>query len=524
LDKDRTRTGVAARLRKDRWTVLGAAFVGLAVAGAASIVLPKSWLSTAEMEVSARHAVSDEEFATSVHEAAERMRSVGTLRKVVESQRLGQTPDMPAAPDYETQIERWNVIAERLADGASVSVGTPEGGTCRLQIELRDRDPAISHRALQALLGTYRTEIHDRPLAVQEDAIETARGHAAQATARTADALRALAEWDGANGEFLGDVDVQMSEVQSSIRRIEEEELPQARKAQAAADEVLKTEEPNRRKVVKQTDAAALAVIDGKLADAEARLKELTWTLAKGESDPEVLETKAALAALAQQKADLEKSAPESVEVSENPLYAETLQRSEAAKAAVLVAERQLASLRKNERLLQDKLRKSPELKSARERLSAALEAAKKTEKERAAAVTEAERKLGEMTRARHLEFRIVSSPEPPQSPAGAPPALFALCGLVVGAAGGFAYAYAADAKDRSFRDADSVAELLGVPAIGAVPAIVTSAELAEERGRARRKAAVVALLGCAALAVAGWATLVPVRPAGTVAEEGPVR
>jgi len=85
---------------------------------------------------------------------------------------------------------------------------------------------------------------------------------------------------------------------------------------------------------------------------------------------------------------------------------------------------------------------------------------------------------------------------------------LYALGGLVLGAGVGLAVAAALDRADRSLRDVDVAADVLGVPSLGAIDRIVTAADAAADRAmRLRRAVAMGALaavaLGCAGVAVA---------------------
>jgi uncharacterized protein involved in exopolysaccharide biosynthesis len=524
LDKDPSQTGVGAIVRKGRNSVLAAAFAGLGVAGAVALVLPKSWESDATVEISSSHPLDAADYASQVDTAAAQMRSSSAMLRVVEELKLDEGPGAPAPTDLESVMLRRTQLSEELASSVAVRVEPTGENSSRMRIALRTADPQVSHRGLGALLAVYRTELYGKPRLLQQRLTAGAKAKADETKARADEAEKAVTAYEQANPEFLGDVQKQLAEVQHSIQKIESEDLQEAKKAQAAAEEVLKNEEPTRKSVVRTPDPARAAVLDSQIRETEAKLKELKEEQKRPEDDADVQGARAALAGLALQKAELERTAPETTETVENPIYVENAKRRDEAQAQVFVAEQQLAGCRKNERVLQDKLRKVPEVAAARDKLVAARDAARHEAEAKTAEAAAAEKRLAELEGERRLEFRVTVAPEPAQSPAGTHPALLALCGLAFGGAAGVGVAFSLDSRDRSFRDADAVAALLEIPALGGVPEIATEEEKAVVRGKAARKLAAVAAIGCAAFGVVAWAVVAHARPPQASAPEGGVR
>jgi uncharacterized protein involved in exopolysaccharide biosynthesis len=248
--------------------------------------------------------------------------------------------------------------------------------------------------------------------------------------------------------------------------------------------------------------------VESQINQAQARLNELTATKRLTEESAELRAARSSLAALQRQKADLERSADDEVQVSPNPMYVEASKRRDDASAAVLVAERQLASLRKNQRSLQDRQKKAPEIRDQAARLASELETAKQDLDLRTKELAQAEARLRDIANERQLSFRVAGAPAAPGRPSGPAPALLALGGLVLGAGAGIALAWTLDAKDRSFRDVETVSEFVGVPSLGAIGRIETPDEAARRRAQTLRTAAFVGAFGLVAAGIAAWAVV----------------
>jgi uncharacterized protein involved in exopolysaccharide biosynthesis len=158
------------------------------------------------------------------------------------------------------------------------------------------------------------------------------------------------------------------------------------------------------------------------------------------------------------------------------------------------------------EKELEELAKRTPEHEAKATELADAEAATRKTYETKAQALLAAETSLADMRARGALAVRSVEAPTRPTRPAGPGALAFAFAGLLLGAAAGVGTVVAKAATDRSFHQAELVADILGVPSMGAVGVIQTTSEVGAEKTLRRRRFAMLCALGVAAVIAVAFA------------------
>ena len=151
LDGENSKREVMAVVRRRRWPFFTALFVGLALASAASMAVPKSYKCVTRIEVSANHAIPAPEFASKVDAVAKQMLSTESMERVAEELGL-------AGPGGSGTVE----AARDILAGTRVEQEAATDGTCVIKVEHSSRDPQACFKVLSQLVGDAQ-----HPLAAQ---------------------------------------------------------------------------------------------------------------------------------------------------------------------------------------------------------------------------------------------------------------------------------------------------------------------------------------------------------------------
>lgn len=479
MERDFSPRALIAAVRRRRFSAIAAALAGLGAASVVSIVLPRSYLSEARVELSPRASLDPQEYAAQVAAIRERLLSAGGGESV-------------------TQVE--------LAPGA--------GDVRVLHVRHTAATPDLACRAVDQLVAEFRGDLYDRPREAQGKDVELRRTALAEATARADEARKVLTAHEAANQDLLRPVDQDLASVRREIETIESQDLVQWKEKLQQAEQGLAAEPRTTRTENRRVDASQIASVEAEIRKARTKLSDLVGGRKYAEEHPEVVAQRRYVAELETQKTDLERNAPVEVQLTPNPLYEEWSRLRDEAKNALVVAEMRVAGLRKNERHLQEVKKQAPPVLAQQQRLAAAVKAEEEQVAARRLELEKSDEKLRTIDDERRLDVRVADAPKAPDTPAGPHVALFALGGLGLGAAAGLGIVVVADARDRSFRRADAAARFLGVPSIGAIGTIETPAESQAAGAALRRRAGVTLILGLAAAALAGAATWSWMRPA----------
>jgi hypothetical protein len=165
-------------------------------------------------------------------------------------------------------------------------------------------------------------------------------------------------------------------------------------------------------------------------------------------------------------------------------------------------AQRQLKLLAATEKDQEELARRTPEIEAKDAALATVESAAKEVLDARSAEHRVAQEKLDQIRVLGTLVVRGAEDPLRPESPTGPSSVVLAFSGLAAGLAAGFARALSREGKDRSFRSAEAVSAVVGVPMLGAVDVIRTPSEEAAKRTRERRGRVVLMVAVAGAVAV----------------------
>jgi uncharacterized protein involved in exopolysaccharide biosynthesis len=510
LDRDYSPREVIAIVRRRRWAVVSAVFVGLGLASAASMVLPKTYKTSTRIEVTQNRNMPGSEYAAKVDAVRDQICSMSAMEPVVDQ--LGLVP--PDGGNGLSLADRRALAARGLISATRVEKDEPVEGTYIIRVEHAASSPDLAYRTLACLVGGFKEDLYARPREQQRQEVDTHRRNVEAAADRVQSAQDALAEYEKANSDLLRPIEEDLSAVQKEIHSLEEKDLVLWKEKLQQADEYLAAEQPFTRQQVRRVEQIRMANVESELNKARNALNEMTIKKRWTDDHPDVQTTRANIAELEKQKAELEKNAPVEETLIPNPIFAEYTKLKGEAKSQLLVSERRVAGLRLAEKDLQAKKLQAPPVRGQRARLEDELKGAKQVLDDRQKELARAEDKFETIDKERQLNFKVIDEPLPPRAPSGPGPAIFALGGLVLGAGAGLGLAWILDVNDRSFRDVDAAAAFLGLPSLGAIHALETPAGTAAAKAAATRRLAVVAVLGVLAVTLAASALLSAKRAA----------
>jgi uncharacterized protein involved in exopolysaccharide biosynthesis len=340
-------------------------------------------------------------------------------------------------------------LSAALADRTSVELSAPSGSDYGVVISHKADDPDFSVKVAKALADCYQRLASDDSAAQQQKTVEEIGRSEAQAKEALDKATAERAAYVKENREFLEGAREKLQATRARKSQLLELIEDIKREKKEFADLILK-EKPS--SVVKTKDA------DG--VEKETRVPNEQWV-----------------------KLD------DAIRAADSRLNASNMELRQAGA---------------QEKELEEISKRTPEREAKATELSDAEAAARKAYESRAQALLAAETTLSELRARGSLAVRSVEPPSRPTRPAGPGAFALALAGLVLGAGVGAGVAVGRAATDRSFHQAELVADILGVPSMGAVGVIQTPSEVGERRKSERRQVVTLCALGlAAALAVA---------------------
>ncbi len=368
------------------------------------------------------------------------------------------------------------------------------------------RDPITAARVVQTLAADYQESAVQRPIDAQADIVATQESLAADACTVLAACQDELDRYVQVNQDYLEGPEDRLRAVREQIDGLERVDIASYEGEISRLAEML-TEEPEF--IVEETevhDEGRIADLRKAIRSAEAELTVLQIEQKRTDAHPAVVAKRKILMDLRDELTRVRSEATTRKVETPNEMYASLVKAKIDTEADLARARRKLTFLRTTEAELLEEVRRAPDLRSERDRLAAAVAAAQETVNEQEAALSDAQAALDALHAERPLEFETLTPPTPPRNPAGPGTLMIAAIGLLLGAAVGAGLAYAADARDHSFRDPTRVAAVLGLPMLGAVGVIRTRTEERQLAAARRRKTHFVIGMAAAACVLLGFA------------------
>jgi len=259
LASDPAPGAVPAHVRRRRRTVLAATFLGLAAAGAWSLVAPKVYVAEARLEATARRPAAE-----GAHDAVDNLRG-RILSPETITQATGR--DGAGAPDSR------DTAAVTLA--TQVEVESRGGAGATLCVTHSAPDPDLALRTLQGLLEQFRADLYEAPRRRQEAAVADARRSWEEADAAAGAAEQARDAHREANRDYLDDLDAQIASVRREVEEVEQGEVVRLGEKMQEAEQVLAVEPQYRREEIREIDQVALAGVENEMQRHRALIKDL---------------------------------------------------------------------------------------------------------------------------------------------------------------------------------------------------------------------------------------------------------
>jgi uncharacterized protein involved in exopolysaccharide biosynthesis len=514
----RSSSHIVQTVRRHGRAIVLAGLAVSVVGSAVSILRPKEYAAVAHVRLTAGGGLAGPEFLRRANAAGERL--LGHDAFAASAGRLGVDAATASVPQAERMERRESLLAEMRAKTTyTVEVPDAEGATA--VITCRDRDPDDALRVVAALAQHAPTVRFDDEAVAAEAVVETAGKTVAEAQAVFDKAAAERAAYREANAEFLGGVAGKLQATRRQRAELREVTIVDLEQQRKHLDDLLGQEKQYVEAKVRQPDPVKLAGVDDRIAAANERLRQLTEDEKKPVTDVEVVQQKEQIAALNDERKKLVDEAPEVVTRQESEQWTELTRARGDVQSRLDAAQRQLKLLAATEKDQEELSRRTPEVEAKDAVLASAESAAKEVLDARSAEMRTAQEKLDSIRVLGTLGVHAAEDPQRPEAPTGPSPVVLAFGGLAAGLAAGFARALSRERADRSFRTAEAVSAVVGVPMLGAVDVIRTPPEEAARRSRERRGrvAFMFAVVGAAAVfaaaiaggagvvALVGWAT-----------------
>ena len=490
---------VVQTVRRHGRSIVLVGLAASALASAASIFRPKDYCAVARVHLAAEGGLVGPEFVRRATVAGERL--LGHDAFASAAAKIGVDAAVADLPQSERLDKREAMLAGFRAQTTYV-VETPdaEGATAVIACHGPDRDVAL--RVVSALAQFAPTVRFDDDAVAAEAVVAAAAKKVAEAQTVFDKAAGERAAYREANAEFLGGVAAKLQATRrqrAELRDVTIADLEQQRKH---LDEMLAQEKQFDSVKVKQPDPVKLAGVDDRIASATERLRQLTEEEKKPATDAEVVAQKEQIAALGEERKKVIAEAPEVVSKRESEQWAELTRARGDVQSRLDAAHRQLKLLAATEKDQEELARRTPEIEAKDAELATVESAAKEVLDARSAEQRTGQEKLDQIKVLGTLMVRGAEDPLRPEAPTGPSAVVLAFSGLAAGLAAGFARALSREGKDKSFRSAESVSAVVGVPMLGAIDVIRTPSEEAAKRSRERRGRVVLMCAVVGAVAV----------------------
>jgi uncharacterized protein involved in exopolysaccharide biosynthesis len=398
------------------------------------------------------------------------------------------------------RAERREALVEGLLGRTAVDVRKPSDSTLYfVYVSHQGPDADECQRVVAELSQYYQNLVYDLPMAEQQKVVEARRSQEAEAR----DALDRVAaqklDFEQKNAEFLDGAEEKLGEIRRQIRQLEEVTIASLDKDVRDLTDLIAKEPKSTTVKEHKVDSQRMAVLEERIRDVGEKLTQLTVVEKKTEEHPDVIAQREVLRNLDAEKKRIFDEAPVVEQVAPNEMYVSLGNELRAKRSQRDGADRQLRYLRDQEREQAELCKKTPEIRARAKELAASLEGCRKTHEDAGGRLTKAEQEIDNLRRQGTLQIRQLDPPVRPRKPSGPGPLVLALAGLLVGLAVGVGTAALLDATDRSFREVDPVADFLGVPTMGAIHLIQTTAEVRERRRTRRRRVAALGVLAVVA-------------------------
>ena len=511
-------SGIVQTVRRHGRSIV---LVGLAVsvvASAVSILRPKEFRAVAHVRLGAEGGLVGPEFAKRAGAAGERL--LGHDAFTAAATRLGVDAAVATLPQSERLERREALLADfRARTTYELQAPDPEGATAVIACRHADRDTAL--KVVAALAEQAHSVRFDDDAVAAEKVVEAAAKTTAEAQAVFDKAAGDRATYREANSEFLGGVAAKLAATRRQRAELRDVTIADLEKQRKQVDDLLAQEKQYDAVNVKQPDPVKLAGVDDRIASANERLRQLTEDEKKPATDAEVVAQKEQIAALAEERKKVIADAPEVVTKRESEQWLELNRSRGDVQSRIDAAQRQLKLLAAQEKDQEELARRTPEIEAKDAALASVESAAKEVLDWRSGEQKTAQDKLDQIRVLGTLVVRGADDPVRPDAPTGPSPVVLAFSGLAAGLAAGLVRAMARERSDRSFRAAEAVSAVVGVPMLGAVDVIRTPSEEAAKHARERRSrfAFTCAVVGAVAIfaaalfggegvvALIGWAT-----------------
>lgn len=496
--------------------------VGLAVSAvgsAVSIVRPKEYAAVARVRLAAGGGLVGPEFLRRAGAAGDRL--LGHDAFEAAAPKIGVDAALADVPQSERVERHEAMLADCRAHTTYALEGQDaDGATALISYRGPDRDVAL--RVVAALADHAPSVRFDDEAVAAEKVVGDVTKTVADAQAVYDKAAGERATYREANGEFLGGVAAKLQATRRQRAELRDVTMADLEQQKKHLDELLGQEKQYDTVKVKQADPVKLAGVDDRISAAKERLRELLEDDKKPDSDVDVVTQKAQLAQLAEERKKLVDESPEVESKRESEQWAELTRQKGDVQSRIDAAQRQIKLLVAAEKDQEELARRTPEVEAKDAVFATAESAAKEVLDARTAEMRSAQEKLDSIRVLGTLMVRGAEDPQRPERPTGPTPVVLAFGGLAAGLAAGFAMSMSRERRDRSFRTAEAVSAVVGVPVLGAIDAIRTPSEEAAKRSRERRGrvAFMVAVVGAVAVfaaavvggegvvALVGWATV----------------
>jgi uncharacterized protein involved in exopolysaccharide biosynthesis/Mrp family chromosome partitioning ATPase len=340
-------------------------------------------------------------------------------------------------------------------------------------IGARSRDPEKSARIANAVMHAFLTFQGERFQHEVENARELLQKRLSQVRARITENQRALSEFATSKGLFDPDSEItsllaQTTEAQSRMRTLRTELETTKSRSEYIQSRLVKESPTVTTQTVSPGDSA-------RIGELETRLRGLLTRFTP--EHPQVQDTMAELDALRNTKGKASRRVQETTQ-QPNPIYQQLYLQALQADVEARALESELASLERNRRELEERVRTLPLLRAELTELTV----------ERKSAEDLLDDTLGNLARVQELAaspnplFEILEEAEPPGAPERTRTAIGMIIAAFISLFIGFAVALVSEVRDDRVREKREI-ESLGLAILGLVPL--------ERHGAGRREEAI---------------------------------
>lgn len=414
-----------------------------------------------------------------------------------------------------TRMATNDLGVEQLRARTHVSAAPAEEGGWVVTIEHEAPDAGVAARVVELLASDYQWSAAQKPIVLQEEMVAVQERRLETAKKAFDDAKDELDRYVLENQSYLEGPEQRLATVRDQIGQLERAEIASYESEVERLNQLLDEEPEVNVETVEVRDEERIAALRSEIRDVQAEITTLQAEQGRTDADPLVISKRRLLLDLKEELTRVEADVTKKKVETPNEMYASLVQAKVSAESDLASARRKLSVLRTTEAEILDEVRRAPDLRAERDRLTHAAEAAQEDVAECETALAEAKAKLADVRQERPLAFHTIAPPEAPRNPTGPGALTMAGIGLLLGGLLGLGAAYVVDARDRSFRDPTRVSSKLGLPTLGAIHAIRTTSEedaIAADQRRSTSRLLGIGLLSCVLLVFAVLGDATPIQ------------